>query len=155
MSVYLYGQIFYHCCKSIYLGIFLNLNCFEKSCFQFKQIERFKIQGSKGINQLPKKMMYIPNDNKQNHSFRKLQLIVETIGHSNYWTNQFRFNRSSKMLSQRIRKRYLKTCEINSPMSPFSLYITALKFAFLKYLKTFQWNKRPIFYLIYEVILRL
>ena len=34
------------------------------------------------------KLMYIPNDDTQNYFFCRLQLDVETFGHSTYWTNQ-------------------------------------------------------------------
>ena len=36
-------------------------------------------QGSKGIGQWP---MYIPNDDTQNQPFSRLQLMIETFGHS-------------------------------------------------------------------------
>ena len=56
--------------------------------------------------------MYIPNDDKQNYPFCRLELVVET--------NQ-NLLKSPKLVSQRIRKRYYKilgTSVINSPLSP-------------------------------------
>ena len=39
-------------------------------------------QGSKGIYKtIADKLMYIPNNDKQNYPFCRLQLVVETIGH--------------------------------------------------------------------------
>ncbi len=34
------------------------------------------------------KLMYIPNDDTQNHPFSRLQLVVETFGQINEPTNQ-------------------------------------------------------------------
>ena len=38
--------------------------------------------------------MYISNDDTQNKPFCKLQLLVEKFGHSTYWTNQSKLNKS-------------------------------------------------------------
>ena len=67
------------------------------------------------------KLMYIPNDDTQNYTFRRLNLLVETFKTQlNEPTNQSPL-KSPKLLSQRIRKRYYKylgTGVINSPISP-------------------------------------
>ena len=69
------------------------------------------------------KLMYIPNGNKQNCPFYKLQLVVEMFGHStNKPTNQIQ--KSQKLLCLQIRKNYYKTLWtriINSPLFPPSL----------------------------------
>ena len=66
------------------------------------------------------KLMYLPNDETQNPPFCRLQLVVETIGHSTKWTKQSKYNKKSpKLLSQRIRKSFDKTSgssKINKPM---------------------------------------
>ncbi len=64
--------------------------------------------------------------NKQNYPFCRLQLAVETFGHSNCYQLNKIHQKSPKLLSQRIRKHYYKTLEtsvINSPSSPLSLGI--------------------------------
>ena len=70
------------------------------------------------------KLMYIPNDDTQNYSLRRLQLMVEMFKHIlNESTNQNSV-KAAKLVSQRIGKRYCKTLGtsvINSPMSPPSL----------------------------------
>ena len=38
------------------------------------------------------KLLYIPNDDKQNYHFFSLQLVVETFGKLTQWTNQAKFN---------------------------------------------------------------
>ena len=38
------------------------------------------------------KFMYIPNDDAQNQPFCRLNLVVETFGHSTKWINQSKFN---------------------------------------------------------------
>ena len=58
--------------------------------------------------------------NYDDYPFCRLQLLVETFGHSTKWTNQNSL-KSPKFLSLWIRKRYYKTfwtSVINSPMSP-------------------------------------
>ena len=63
--------------------------------------------------------MHIPNVDTQNCPFCKLNLVVETFGHSTKGTNQSTFNKSSQ-----IKKTLLfefGTSVINSPMSPSSL----------------------------------
>ena len=45
------------------------------------------------------KLMYIPNDDKQNQTFCRLQLVIETFGHSTLWTNELKFNKSPKSCS--------------------------------------------------------
>ena len=71
---------------------------------------------------MAEKLMNIPNDDTQNYSFCRLQLMVKTFGQSTKWTNQSKFNKSPKdCLNQQIRKSYYKTLGtsvINSPMSP-------------------------------------
>ena len=42
------------------------------------------------------KVMYIPNDNTQNYSLCRLELVVETFGQSTQWTNQSKLNKSPK-----------------------------------------------------------
>ena len=37
------------------------------------------------------KLIYIPKDDTQNYPFCKLQLVVETFGHSTKWANQTKF----------------------------------------------------------------
>ena len=56
------------------------------------------------------KLMYIPNDDTQNKPFCRLKIVVETFEHSTYNapTNQ-NLPKSTKLLSQPIRKLYLKT----------------------------------------------
>ena len=39
------------------------------------------------------KLMYIPNDATQNYLFCRLELVVETSGHSNIRTKQLKFNK--------------------------------------------------------------
>ena len=71
---------------------------------------------------MAEKLMYIPNANTQNCPFYKLQLVIETFGHS---TNQ-PTNQNSIKVPQIVRKRYfvnLGTIIINSPLSPPSLHI--------------------------------
>ena len=54
-------------------------------------------------------LMYIPNDDLQKNPFCRLQLVVETFGHSTkYYTNQSKSNKSPKLLSQRIRNVFIK-----------------------------------------------
>ena len=38
--------------------------------------------------------MNIPNDDTQNYPLYRLQLLVETFGHSAKWTTQSKFNKS-------------------------------------------------------------
>ena len=40
------------------------------------------------------KFVYIPNDDTQNYPLCRLQLVVETFGHSSKLTNQSKFNKS-------------------------------------------------------------
>ena len=40
------------------------------------------------------KLIHIPNECTQNDFFCRLKLVVETFGHSTYWTNQSKFNKS-------------------------------------------------------------
>ena len=40
------------------------------------------------------KLEYIPNDDAQNYSICRLQLVVEMFGHSIKWSNQSKFNNS-------------------------------------------------------------
>ena len=40
------------------------------------------------------KLIDLPNDDIQNNPFFRLQLVLETIGHSTLWTNQSKFNES-------------------------------------------------------------
>ena len=64
------------------------------------------------------KLIFIPNDDTQNYSLCRLKLKIKTFQHSTLLTNQ------SKLLSQRIRKRYheiLETSLFNSPFSPLSM----------------------------------
>ena len=42
------------------------------------------------------KLMYIPNDDTQIQPFCRLQLVIETFGHSTLWTNKLKFNKSPK-----------------------------------------------------------
>ena len=39
-------------------------------------------------------LMYNLNDDTQNYSFCRLQLVVEMFGHLTSWTNQSKFNNS-------------------------------------------------------------
>ena len=73
------------------------------------------------------KLMYIPNDDTQNYHFCELQFVVKTFERS---TNQ-NSPKSSKLLSQRIRKRYCKTLGtsvINIPLYPLSKFLKFPKF---------------------------
>ena len=55
------------------------------------------------------KSMYIPNDDTQNYPFCKLQLVVETFKHSNLNKSTIQNSqKSQKLVSQLIRKRYIK-----------------------------------------------
>ena len=40
------------------------------------------------------KLVYIPDDNKQNYPFYRLQLVVETFRHSTLLTKQLKFNKN-------------------------------------------------------------
>ena len=42
------------------------------------------------------KSMYIPYDDTQNYPFCRLQLVVETVGHSTEWIKQSKFNKSTQ-----------------------------------------------------------
>ena len=72
--------------------------CFSHtpSPLSFKEVKRYKNQGSKGIRQWLKNWctMYIPNDDTQNYPFCRLHLVVETLGHSTKLTNQSNFNKN-------------------------------------------------------------
>ena len=50
------------------------------------------------------KLMYIANDDTQNYPFCRLQLVVETFGHSDKLTNQSKFNKSPKVVRQTNKK---------------------------------------------------
>ena len=39
------------------------------------------------------KLMYILNDDTQNYPFYRLQLMLETFGHTTKWTNQSEFKK--------------------------------------------------------------
>ena len=45
----------------------------------YSVVKSYKLQGSKGIRQSP--INYIPNNDKQNLPFCRLQLVVKTVGH--------------------------------------------------------------------------
>ena len=42
------------------------------------------------------KLIYIPNDDKQNYPFCGLQLVVATLWQSTKWINQLKFKKSPK-----------------------------------------------------------
>ena len=44
------------------------------------------------------KFIYITNDNTQNYSFCRFQLVVETFGHSTFLTNKIKLNESTPKL---------------------------------------------------------
>ena len=44
------------------------------------------------------KLMYIPNNDKQNYPFWELKLVVEKFGHSTLWTKQSKFNKNSQVV---------------------------------------------------------
>ena len=46
------------------------------------------------------KLMYMPNDNTQNHPFFTLQ-SVETFGHSTKWTNQSKVHKVVKLTNKK------------------------------------------------------
>ena len=46
------------------------------------------------------KLMYIPNDDTQSYPFCRLQLVVDTFGHSTYLTNQLKLKVTNILLSQ-------------------------------------------------------
>ena len=48
------------------------------------------------------KLMYNPYDDTENYPFCRLQLVVETFGHSSWWTNQSKFNKVSKLVKPTI-----------------------------------------------------
>ena len=52
--------------------------------------------------------MYISNDNTQNYSFYRLQLVVETFEHSTYWTNQSKSLKVPKVVKPTNKKKLLK-----------------------------------------------
>ena len=55
--------------------------------------------------------MYISNDDTQIYSFCRLQLVVETFGHSTLCANQSESMKFPKLLNQQIRKIYYKSLE--------------------------------------------
>ena len=58
------------------------------------------------------KLMYIPNDHKQNNHFYSFKLVVETFEHSTKLTNQSKFTKSPTLLRQQVRKyKTLETSE--------------------------------------------
>ena len=69
-------------------------------------------------------LIYFPNDDTQNNHFCRLLLMAETLGNTLNLLNQsikiHPFEKSSKLLSQRIRKHYktLGTSVLHSLMSP-------------------------------------
>ena len=64
-------------------------------------------QGSKGIRQWPIYIDVHPHGDTQNYPFCKLQLVVETFGDSTQKKQLIKIHlKSSKLLSQQIRKRY-------------------------------------------------
>ena len=68
---------------------------------------------------MDEKFKHILNDDSQNNTFCRLQLVVEILRHSPIKIQE----KSSKLL---IRKRYYKTLGtsvINNPLSPLSLYL--------------------------------
>ena len=72
---------------------------------------------------LPKKvqLMYIPNDDTQSFPFCKLQLFIETFGHSlNESTNQNSL-KVPKVVKPTNQKTLLKTLETSVICSPLSL----------------------------------
>ena len=54
------------------------------------------------------KLMHIPNDDTQNYPFYKLQLLVETFGHSTKWSNQAKFNKVPNVVESTNKKTLLK-----------------------------------------------
>ena len=73
---------------------------------------------------MAEKLMYlkVPHDYTQNYPFCRLQLVIETFGHSNN-------EKSVKVIVKSIYKKRLYktlgTSEINSPLSPLSLKYVA------------------------------
>ena len=60
------------------------------------------------------KLMYIPNENKQNYPFYRLKSVVKTLDTQfNEPTNQ-----NSRKVKLTNRKTLLETSVINSPMNP-------------------------------------
>ena len=54
-------------------------------------------------------LMYIPNDDLQKNPFCRLQLVVETFGHSTkYYTNQSKSNKVPKVVKPTNQKRFYK-----------------------------------------------
>ena len=49
-------------------------------------------------------LIYIPNDDIQNYPFGRLQLVVETFGHSNKLTNQSKFTIIPKVVKPTNKK---------------------------------------------------
>ncbi len=53
------------------------------------------------------KLIYIPNDNKQNYTSNKLKLFVKKFGHLSILTNQSIFNKSTQSLDLKNKKMLL------------------------------------------------
>ena len=71
------------------------------------------------------KLMYIANDDTQNYPLCRLQLVVETFGHSDKEPTNQNLIKVPRLLGKQIRKRYNKTLEtrvIDSLMSTPSQY---------------------------------
>ena len=50
------------------------------------------ISGIERDKEMADKLIYIFNNDTKNYPFRRLKLVIETFGHSTYWTNQSKFN---------------------------------------------------------------
>ncbi len=68
--------------------------------------DKVKLSGILRDKTMADKMMYIPNDDTQNLTICRLQLVVETIVHSTKLTNQSNFTKVSKVVKS-IKKKTL------------------------------------------------
>ena len=50
------------------------------------------------------KLMYIPNDDRQNYPFCRFKLVVETFDHSSQWTSYLKFTKVPKVIKQTNKK---------------------------------------------------
>ena len=96
--------------------------------FVYMDAEYSNVQGSIGMQTMPDKLVFIPNDDAQNYP---------SVDY-NYWLKSFatqlnesKFNKFPKLLRHQIKKRYYKTLGtsvVNSQLSPPSLQMLVLGF---------------------------
>ena len=61
------------------------------ACCIYLQFNTGKNTGIYRDKTITDKLMYISNDVTQNYFFCRLQLVIETFGHSTKWTNESKF----------------------------------------------------------------